>query len=115
MKIIYLNLFSLILIVKSFDWNAFVGLNKTKIEASQKNILNLNGINQFYQTLIILNLRQNRISTINELKSMINLEKLDLSQNKIIDISSLSNLIKLTDLDLSKNSIKKIDSLYSIN
>ena len=69
----------------------------------------------FFHNLIKLNLENNNIKDINNLKKfrLENLEFLELYNNKISDINILSNLNinKIIELDLEKNNISSIDFL----
>ncbi len=60
------------------------------------------------ESLIYLNLYNNKIINISVLYKLKKLEELDLAKNKISNISSLKILQKLTKLDLSQNLIKTI-------
>ena len=67
------------------------------------------------KNIISLNLDQNKISNIDNLRNIIALKELYLSNNNIKDISSLSILINLHTIFLSKNKINEIpEKIYDL-
>ncbi|MBK8396327.1 MAG: hypothetical protein IPL26_13985 [Leptospiraceae bacterium] len=73
-------------------------------------INSITGIYQFDETPLIL-LRRNPITNIDELKYLVNLEKLSLDFTDISSISSLEKLEKLEELVISNTTIKKISNV----
>ncbi|MEJ2279016.1 MAG: leucine-rich repeat domain-containing protein [Candidatus Lokiarchaeota archaeon] len=74
-------------------------------------ILEIEGLNNFSQTLISLNLSKNHIKKVEGLESLTKMTHLNLSYNQISKLENLSNLSSLVTLDLSHNQIKKIEGL----
>lgn len=85
----------------------------TKLDLSNKNILNINGLEEF-ENLKSLKLNNNNISDIESLSALINLNELDLSNNNIDNINNVQNLINLRELNLSNNNINNISSLQNL-
>ncbi|KAJ3323997.1 phosphatidyl inositol kinase [Boothiomyces sp. JEL0866] len=59
-------------------------------------------------------MRQNLLTVINGLDTLINLEELDLYDNRIDKIEGLNHLVKLRHLDLSFNRIRKIENIENL-
>ncbi|CAL5978768.1 Conserved_hypothetical protein [Hexamita inflata] len=83
--------------------------------------LNLNALNdsclQFIaqlENLEHLNLSQNRLTNVNELKSLKMLKVLDVNQNRILDAGFAQDLTKMENLDISHNQIKSINPLEGL-
>lgn len=66
------------------------------------------------EKLVKLQLDNNIITKIQNLKGLVHLEWLDLSFNLIEEIEGLDKLTKLTDLSLYSNSIKKLSGLDNL-
>ena len=64
--------------------------------------------------LVLLKLKNNSITNVSPLSSMVNLQELKLSQNQISDIKPLSSLVNLQELHLGENQISDINPLSSL-
>lgn len=82
----------------------------TKLEAENKKITNLNGI-QFFTNLEFLELNNNSISDLTPLAALKSLEFLSLGKNQIKDISPLKDLSNLQYLYLNTNYINDINAI----
>jgi len=81
-----------------------------KLSAEGVGIENLRGLENC-TGLIELDLSENKISQIDPLAKLINLEKLDLRDNRIKELTPLSSLAKLNYLNLDANRISDISPL----
>ena len=83
-----------------------------------KSIKDLSPLSALTQ-LDILILKQDGITDVSALKTLVNLSQLDLSMNGAIkDVSSIKDMKKLSTLNLSSNAIENVDDikdLYEIN
>ena len=114
---------SLIYLIKlNIKYNANLNFSNEEINLSNINF----GQNGFelltqisFHNIIKLNLENNNIQNINNLKNLKldNLQSLELYNNKIKEINILSklNMNKIIDLDLEKNNIESIDILQKCN
>ena len=91
------------------DWTLYVSTNNTKLKASYKFINNLNGIDVFKDSLIDLDLYDNKLINIDQLESMKKLKFLKLNTNRIENVKSLCFLTELIELSLSINQIININ------
>jgi Leucine-rich repeat (LRR) protein len=62
----------------------------------------------------VLQLGENKISKIEGLDNLTNLNKLDFSNNKIDEIRGLNSLIELEELNLSCNFIREVNGLDNL-
>jgi len=85
-----------------------------KLDASNKNIQNLGGI-EACTGLNDLNLSHNRLTDIGPLAALRSLVRLDLSYNQISDLKPLSRLFMLSEIRLSNNRIADITPLSRNN
>jgi len=100
--------------IKNFcfeDLDILDGLEIATLHINNSLLLkNINTLTHFNQ-LRELNLKNNNITTIPNLSSLIILNKLDLSKNNISDIRGVNNCISLRLLDISDNNISDISVL----
>ena len=75
-----------------------VGL--VELQAAETNIYSLEGL-QYCPSLLVLNLRGNRVRSISPLANLTNLVWLHLGDNDLTDITALSGLLFLEELNLS--------------
>jgi internalin A len=85
----------------------------TTLDASSKNITNLNGIENLTE-LTDLNLGYNQISDISILQNLTQLTSLNLDSNQINDISILQNLLQLTSLSLARSQNSDITPIQNL-
>jgi hypothetical protein len=104
-----LKLMILIECQQQIDWKVFISLTggKRVLSANGKNIKSLNGLEMSaFSDLSSIDLRQNQISEITQLKGMKSLTKLHLDGNLIKSLDALLDLTSLKELYLSGNEIK---------
>ena len=68
-----------------------------------------------FPNLSILSLQSNRLTKIENLDALVNLEELYLSENGLTKIEGLDKLINLKVLDLSINKIERIENIQNLN
>ena len=83
------------------------------IDITENNVKTLEDL-KYFTNLTELSLCDNQISDISSLKGLTNLTVLDLSWNQISDISSLKGLTNLTSLIMGGNPISDISSLKGL-
>ena len=83
------------------------------IEMAECDIESLDGI-EHCKDVVYVNLSENWITDISELRSLAKLQELYLSDNQIGYIDALSNLTKLKIIDLSNNKIDDISPLFEL-
>lgn len=88
--------------------------NITDLDLSYNSIQDITPLIPLAPQLITLTLNDNKIHTIDVLRSFTNLKTLDLGTNKISTFAHLEGLIQLENLCLNKNPID-LPPLYSIN
>ena len=88
-------------------------LTIVKIEASGREIVNLEGI-QHLRKLESLKLRENNITIIDQLRYLTRLRELDLRDNSVSDISPLEKLINLESLNLRNNPVTDLSPLKKL-
>jgi uncharacterized repeat protein (TIGR02543 family) len=84
-------------------------LNITELDASNKGIRNLDGI-EYFQNLVTLNLDGNKIEDVSPLKYLKNIRDLNLADNGITDLEKI-NFKSLTNIPLS---VLNLDNNYMI-
>jgi Leucine-rich repeat (LRR) protein len=113
-------------------WRKYIAKGSTTLDASNKDIKSINGIEKFsylkriymktnnimcidqlenLTSLVILDLSNNKINSINALRNMKSLTVLNLYKNQIVDLNVIENLKSLTYLNLNRNQIVNVDSL----
>jgi internalin A len=88
-------------------------LDVTEIDAPQRNIRDLEGI-QYCVSLRRLTLRSNAVAQLGPLAGLVQLSDLDLSSNQLSDIGPLSDLASMMNLNLSDNAITEIGALQRL-
>jgi internalin A len=83
------------------------------LEATGKNITNLNGLEKC-KNLSLLKLTNNPIVDLAPLKDLTSLQSLDLAGNKIADLTPLAGLTKLQYVELSHNQISDVAPLSGL-
>ncbi|MBU1096504.1 MAG: leucine-rich repeat domain-containing protein [Bacteroidetes bacterium] len=83
------------------------------IEVAGYEIMNLDGI-VYCKHVVILDLSDNQITDISELRTLELLEEINFSGNLITEIDVLSNLERLRVIDLSGNNITDISPLFGL-
>ena len=79
-----------------------------------KSIKDLSPLSALTQ-LDILILKQDGITDVSALKTLVNLSQLDLSMNGAIkDVSSIKDMKKLSTLNLSSNAIENVDDIKDL-
>ena len=93
---------------------AAVLLNLQKLDARERGIADLTGL-EYATNLTSLNLNDNqKISDISPLANLTKLTQLHLGYNQLSDISPLANLTKLTQLGLWRNQVSDISPLANL-
>jgi Leucine-rich repeat (LRR) protein len=84
-----------------------------EIEMTNYDIADLSGI-EYCRQLVFLDLSDNCITDISDLKGLMLLEEIYLSNNEIGYIDIVSNLVKLRVLDISNNAIDDLTPLFEL-
>ena len=95
--------------LRPFDLSHLTG----ELVVSGYGISDLDGL-AFCDGIEVLDLSDNLITNLYDLKDLTGLLELDLSQNEIDDISDLAGLVNLQILDLSYNDIDDLSALLSL-
>lgn len=85
----------------------------TELRLDGKGITNLQGLEEF-ESLIVLDLRNNQVSDITPITGLTGLISLNLDNNHIASLSKFRHLIRLEELSLRQNQISNMDIQGSI-
>ncbi|XP_051500256.1 toll-like receptor 5 [Myxocyprinus asiaticus] len=99
------------------DSETFLNLQKLELLDLSYNNIKVLGDKSFQglENLLNLNLTGNDLTSVHELATLPNLEKLYLGDNRITSLSNLPNVAKnLTTLDLEMNKLNALSDLYTI-
>ena len=98
------------------DWSDYLAESDTSIRLSNRKLENTNGLSD-YLFIKSLQLNQNGLKEIGEIKYLVNLEELDLDDNFLESIDDLRCLKRLSTLSLKNNRIKsyQLDLTQIIN
>ncbi|CAL6025186.1 F5/8_type C domain-containing protein [Hexamita inflata] len=102
-----------VLIYKCPNVNFTQPISIVQLFASQCNIENLEGIQNWMQ-LQDLNLLFNNLKNIDQLKTLTNLTQLALQHNQITNIEPLAKLCNLQKLNVSENKIENLEPLMDL-
>ena len=96
------------------DWSDYLAESDTSIRLSNRKLENTHGLSD-YLFIKSLQLNQNGLKEIGEIKYLVNLEELDLDDNFLESIDDLRCLKRLSTLSLKNNRIKSLRGIENLS
>jgi len=95
------------------DWSNYFTESDTSIRLSDRKLENTNGLRDYF-FIKSLQLNQNGLKEIGEIKYLVNLEELDLDDNFLESIDDIRCLKRLSTLSLKNNRIKSLRGIENL-
>ena len=115
-SVIIIFLYSTIEIKAQTNWTQFLTVEHGQygIKLNYVGLNTTDGLTKYFY-IEILELTNNNLKFIGEIKFLIELRILDLSSNSIESVKELENLTKLTSLSLNSNQLHSVQGLYNLS